>query len=104
MTKFNVGDVVNITTEKDGTIVGVSGMVTDASNSFITIALPTYNGKVVCVDNSAHPHRYTVGKVYTFVNGYMQNNYDVQPKTRPITSFDDWTAFSDDKWVELVED
>lgn len=101
MAKFvNVGDKLAVNTAThtiNATVVAVDGVN-------ITIALDAYNGKVVCVDNSAHPHRYTVGKVYTFVNGYMTNNHDVQPKSRPITSYADWTQFSDDKWVELVED
>lgn len=68
------------------------------------VPAPTYNGKVVCVDNDGQSHRYTVGKIYTFVDGYMTNNHDVQPKSRPIKDFADWQDFSDCDWVEIVED
>lgn len=96
----NVGDKVTMVCGDNV----LHATVLEVGASAIVIKRDTYNGKVVCVDNSAHPHRYTVGKVYTFVDGYMTNNHDVQPKTRPITSFADWTEFSDDKWVELIED
>ena len=98
--KFNVGDRVNLYNGDNalpGTVVGKEGAI-------VVVKLDAYNGKVVCVENANHSHRYTVGKVYTFVDGYMTNNYDVQPKSRPITSFKDWKQFSTDKWVELVED
>lgn len=65
--------------------------------------VPTYNGKVVCYDNAGQTHRYTVGKIYTFVDGYIVNDHDTQPKSRPIKDFADWVEFSDAKWIEIVD-
>ena len=63
-----------------------------------------YNGKVVCVDNKGNPNNYTIGKVYEFKDGVITTDKGHELRANnPVTSFEDWAAWSSSKFVELVE-
>lgn len=68
-----------------------------------------YNGKVVCVKNSAgNEIAYTVGKIYEFVDGSFTNDLYEQvgwcaDNGRGFTSFEEWNRFSCSDWLEIKE-
>lgn len=66
---------------------------------------PLYNGKVVCIDTvlEGNAKLYTVGKIYTFVDGQLMTDTKCKIPTRPIHSFDEWSKRSDSKWIEIKE-
>lgn len=67
---------------------------------------PLYNGCVVCVDNTNNPDGYTVGKMYQFIDGVitMDTGYKLNNKGGGFTSFEEFTAYTASKFVELVDE
>lgn len=67
---------------------------------------PLYNGKVVCIDNVGNKGKYTVGKVYTFKDGIMEDADDgitVPDDEHPVHNFEEWSRWTGSRFVELVE-
>lgn len=65
---------------------------------------PTYNGKVVCIDNTNNEHIYTVGKIYQFNDGKLTGDCGKQyPHCAPIYSFKEWEMWTNAKFIEIKE-
>ena len=62
-----------------------------------------YNGKVVCVSNHCNPTKYTVGKIYQFVNGRIGGNNGILVPMNPVRSIEEFNAWSNSKFIEVVE-
>lgn len=65
-----------------------------------------YNGKVVCIDPCDCEDMYTLGKIYEFKDGRIQDDEGcvVPPiDEEGIVNFNEWQDFSSAKWVEIVE-
>ena len=63
-----------------------------------------YNGKVVCIDNCHNRSWYTVGKIYTFVDGVITNDEGSElPVGMKCHTFRDWAVYSSSKWLEIKE-
>jgi hypothetical protein len=67
-----------------------------------------YNGKVVCVEKSAHYMAYTVGKVYEFKDGRVKiDNGNIIPAVgkKAVSSVDEWNNSPDTyaKFIPFVE-
>lgn len=72
------------------------------------VEVPLYNGKVVCIENSSGNRlSYTVGKIYQFKNGQIEDDrgtlIPIDRRCNPIYNFEDWRKFSSSTWVEIVE-
>lgn len=64
-----------------------------------------YNGKVVCVDNTANRTTLTVGKIYEFVDGRFKDNKDqLRPYFSAVHSLDEFYETGClAKFIEVVE-
>jgi hypothetical protein len=59
-----------------------------------------YNGKIVCIDNDGYDH-WTVGKVYSIVNGVCENDHcDGSYIDAPIQSLEDIRRWTSAKFIE----
>lgn len=64
-----------------------------------------YNGKVVCIDNGGNLAKYTIGKIYEFIDGHMIDNFGKKtPMYTKIESFDHFVNWTASKFIPLVED
>ena len=64
-----------------------------------------YNGKVVCIYNNGNSNCYTLGKIYQFKDGILTGDSGVKYPIafKPVKSFDEWSAWSTAKFIEVVE-
>lgn len=63
-----------------------------------------WNGKVVVIDAGNVPEDFTIGKIYTFVDGLCENERGTQITNSPVTSFKDLTSrFCSVKFIKIVE-
>lgn len=63
-----------------------------------------YNGKVVCVSNHSNPTKYTVGKIYQFVNGKIGGDNGLLVPFDPVHSLEEFNKWSNSKFIEVVEE
>ena len=52
------------------------------------------NFKVRCIDNCNNVSKYTVGKVYQFINGHMVDDKGIEFPMHPVSNFDEWDKFT----------
>ena len=65
---------------------------------------PLYNGKVVCIDSGVAPGYFTVGKIYTFVDGNGICDTGAKITNSPITDFNNLASrLTTVKFIEIKE-
>lgn len=64
-----------------------------------------YNGKMVCVDDGHLRSDYTIGKIYTVVNGrFRTDRGELYPPMYAIENIAEWNERSAAEWIEVVEE
>lgn len=74
-------------------------------DNYVSLNKEKYNGRVVCIDTCDCEDMYTLGKIYEFKDGRIQDdNGCVAPPIdeEGITNFEEWQKSSLAKWVEVV--
>lgn len=101
----------NWTGKVDGKIVRVINETTGIVSGFDVSPrwceeIELYNGKVVCVKNSAgNEGLYTVGRIYEFKDGVItvDNGVEIDKGDEPFASFEEFNSFSSSEFIEVVE-
>ncbi|MBR5874781.1 MAG: hypothetical protein IKY90_08630 [Oscillospiraceae bacterium] len=72
---------------------------------YFDLAPELYNGKAVCVNNSANERTLTVGKIYQFKDGFMYDDkgYKRHFDGKPSVSLEDFNSRFLGEFIEVVE-